>query len=572
MVIGPSDKPIASSAELAGADRGLASRYRRLWLISVFFTAFVSLTPLLIMTFVNFYQYKKTLTAERTYPIAGLASNSRRFIEDFLHERRAALTYVANRESYENLCDSEKLNEIFSNMKRSFGGFMDLGVIDSDGNQRSYVGRYELEGKNYKGQDWYNEVSFRGVHVSDVFLGYRKFPHFVIAVRKDEIDGGDFYILRATIDTEVLSRHITSLDLRPSTDVFLINRNGILQTPSRHHGDILARGPIATPAFSSKTEILNVSTKEGKPRILGYAYIQQSPFIFVVLEHPEQIMEGWLYLRTDLLWLLGVSVVLILVVILWSCSYLVSRVRDADLRRDRALHNIEYTNKMASIGRMAAGVAHEINNPLAIIGENAGLMKDLLTIKDGPPEAERLSRIADAIVKSVDRCSAITHRLLGFAKRMDPLTERIRIRSLLEEVLSFQGKEPEYRSITINLNVVEDLPTIESDRGQLQQVFLNILSNAIAAVDDGGRIDISAKLEDEDTVAITIADNGPGIPEEHLKRIFEPFFSTKAEYGTGLGLSITFGLVEKLGGRIDVQSEVGHGASFTVRLPVTRQS
>jgi signal transduction histidine kinase len=119
---------------------------------------------------------------------------------------------------------------------------------------------------------------------------------------------------------------------------------------------------------------------------------------------------------------------------------------------------------------------------------------------------------------------------------------------------------------------VEDLPTIESDRGQLQQVFLNILSNAIAAVDDGGRIDISAKLEDEDTVAITIADNGPGIPEEHLKRIFEPFFSTKAEYGTGLGLSITFGLVEKLGGRIDVQSEVGHGASFTVRLPVTRQS
>jgi signal transduction histidine kinase len=504
------------------------------------------------MTFVNVYQYKKALTAEMMHPTARLASNSRRFIEDFLEERRSALAYVANRELYEDLCDPEKLSQIFLNMNRSFGGFVDLGVIDSDGNQHSYLGRYELGGKNYKEQDWFHEVSIRGVYVSDVFMGYRKFPHFVIAVRKDDEDGS-FYILRATIDTEVLSRYITSLDLDPSSDVFLINREGILQTPSRHEGGILEQSPIATPPVSSKTEVLKVSNKRGESRILGYAYIQRSPFIFVVLKDPELIMQSWLYLRSDILWLLGVSIVLILAVILWSSTYMVKRVGDADAKRDKALHNIEYTNKMASIGRMAAGVAHEINNPLAIIGENAGL-------------------IAETVVKSVERCSAITHRLLGFAKRMDPLTERIALGPLLEEVLSFQGREAEYRSISIHLGVPEDLPTIESDRGQLQQVFLNILSNAIAAVDDGGRIDISSELEDENTVAITISDDGPGIPEEHLKRIFEPFFSTKAEYGTGLGLSITFGIVEKLGGRIDVQSEVDEGASFTVRLPVARRS
>jgi signal transduction histidine kinase len=523
------------------------------------------------MTSVNVYQYKKALTAEMMHPIARLASNSRRFIEDFLEERRSALTYVANRELYEDLCDSEKLSRIFLNMNRSFGGFVDLGVIDSDGNQDSYLGRYELEGKNYKEQDWFHEVSLRGVYVSDVFMGYRKLPHFVIAVRKDNEDGS-FYILRATIDTEVLSRYITSLDLDPSSDVFLINREGILQTPSRHGGGILEQSPIATPPVSSKTEVLKVSNKHGESRILGYAYIQRSPFIFVVLKDPERIIQSWLYLRSDILWLLGVSIVLILAVILWSSTYMVKRVGDADAKRDKALHNIEYTNKMASIGRMAAGVAHEINNPLAIISENAGLLKDLISIKSEPPEKDRLLRIAETVVKSVERCSAITHRLLGFAKRMDPLTERIALGPLLEEVLSFQRKEAEYRSISIHLDVPEELPTIESDRGQLQQVFLNILSNAIAAVDDGGRIDISAELEDENTVAVTISDDGPGIPEEHLKRIFEPFFSTKAEYGTGLGLSITFGIVEKLGGRIDVQSEVGEGASFTVRLPVARRS
>jgi hypothetical protein len=386
MLPGPPDRSASSSIDKVGVRETLPSRYRRLWLISVFFTAFVSLTPLVIMTIVNVYQYRKTLQAEIIHPIARLASNSRRFIEDFLHERRAALTYVADAQSYEDLCDSEKLNDIFLNLKRSFGGFIDLGVIDSDGNQRSYVGGYKLEGKNYTDQDWYHEVSIRGVYVSDVFLGYRNFPHFVIAVRKDSGNQGGYYVLRATIDTDVLSSHITSLDLRPSSDVFLINREGILQTPSRREGNILDPSPIAAPAVSPKTEVLEVTNKRGEPTILGYAYIKESPFIFVVLEHPERLMEGWLYLRSDMLWLLSISVLVILVVILSSCTYLVRRVRDADFRRDKALHNIEYTNKMASIGRMAAGVAHEINNPLAIIGENAGLLKDLVSLGEKPPD------------------------------------------------------------------------------------------------------------------------------------------------------------------------------------------
>ncbi|MBW2000161.1 MAG: two-component sensor histidine kinase, partial [Deltaproteobacteria bacterium] len=464
------------------------------------------------------------------------------------------------------------LNRTFLDMKESFGALVDLGVIDSEGNQQSYVGRYELEGKNYKEQDWFQEVCVKGVHVSDVFMGYRKFPHFVIAVRRDDAEKGSFYILRATIDTEVLNHYISSLGLRPSSDVFLINREGILQTQSRHSRGLLDQCPIATPPLSSKTEVLETTDEEGEPRILGYAYIDQSPFIFVVLKQPAHVMQSWLRLRSDILWLLGTSIVLIMTVILFGSTYLVNRIRDADLKRNKALHSIAYTNKMASIGRMAAGVAHEINNPLAIINENAGLIKDLVSIKNEPPEGDRLLRIAETVLKSVERCSTITHRLLGFAKRMDPLIEQIALGSLIEEVLSFQGKEAEYRSIAINVAVPEDLPAIQSDRGQLQQVFLNILSNAFAAVDDGGRIDISLKQEDENTVAVTISDDGPGIPEELIDRVFEPFFSGKADYGTGLGLSITFGIVEKLGGRIDVQSEVGEGASFTVRLPVTSRS
>ena len=545
------------------------SRYRRLWWYSVSFTVFVSLTPLVIMTFINYYQYKETLTAEMIHPISRLVSNSRRFMDDFLDEHRAALAYVVSRESYEDLCDTETLSRILLAMQESFGGFIDLGVIDEDGNQVSYAGRYELEGNNYQEQDWFQEVQVEGDYVSDVFSGYRRFPHFVIAVRKDGSERGRFYVLRATIDTEVLNDYISSLGIRPSSDAFLINREGILQTQSRRSGGVSEQCPIETPPLSSRTEVLETTDKEGKPRILGYAYIPKSPFIFVVLKHPDHVMQSWLHLRSDILWLLGTSVALIMTVILCGSTYLVNRIRDADYRQSKALRSIAYTNKMASIGRMAAGVAHEINNPLAIINENAGLMKDLLSIKDEPPERDRLLVIAETVLKSVQRCSTITHRLLGFAKRMDPLVEQIALGSLIEEVLSFQGKEAEYRSIAISVAVPDDLPTIQSDRGQLQQVFLNILSNAFAAVEDGGRIDISLKQEDDNTVAVTISDDGPGIPPELIDRVFEPFFSTKADYGTGLGLSITFGIVEKLGGRIHVQSKVGEGAVFTVRLPVT---
>jgi signal transduction histidine kinase len=544
-------------------------RYRRTWLYAFINISVIALTPLVIMTVLNSYEFQTALAAEMRYTVARVTSNSKRFMEGFLEERKAALSYVAAREAYEDLCDPAKLRQVLLKMNASFGAFVDLGVIDADGSQRSYVGPYELEGKNYTDQDWFQEASVRGVHVSDVFLGYRNVPHFVVAVRVDEETGQSFYILRATTDTEVLNRHLEAVELKPSSDIFLMNRAGILQTPSRHHGGILAESPIATPAFSPRTEVLEMTTRQGEARLVGYTNVAGSPFVLVALKHPGEL-QGWLYLQTGMMWLLGVSIAVVMAVILWRSKILVNRIRDADRRREEALHAIEYTNKMASIGRMAAGVAHEINNPLAIINEKAGLLKDLLTANDEPPQRDHLLKNVEGVIKSVDRCSTITHRLLGFAKRIDPATTRIAVAPLIEEVLSFQEKEADYRSVTINLDIADDLPTIESDRGQLQQVFLNILGNAFAAVANGGRIDITARVADENTVAVTISDNGSGIPEEHIGRIFEPFFTTKAEYGTGLGLSITYGIVERLGGRIEVESTVGEGASFTVHLPVTR--
>jgi signal transduction histidine kinase len=146
----------------------------------------------------------------------------------------------------------------------------------------------------------------------------------------------------------------------------------------------------------------------------------------------------------------------------------------------------------------------------------------------------------------------------------------LHIRDVLSEVLSFLGKEAEYRSVEVSVNVAYDMPQIESDRGRLQEIFLNIINNAFAAINDGGHVNIEVKPESEHRFSVTITDDGCGIPKEDLHRVFEPFFSTKTSRGgTGLGLSITSGLVQELGGEISVRSEVGRGTCFTVRLPLS---
>ena len=139
-------------------------------------------------------------------------------------------------------------------------------------------------------------------------------------------------------------------------------------------------------------------------------------------------------------------------------------------------------------------------------------------------------------------------------------------------MLGFLGKEAEYRSIKVSVDVPESVTRIESDRNRLQEIFLNIINNAFAAVDDGGHLNISARAEDKKFLSVTFTDDGCGIPEEDLDRVFEPFFSTKASRGgTGLGLSITSGLVQELEGRIEIQSKVGVGTSFVLHLPFKMQ-
>jgi signal transduction histidine kinase len=566
--------PPAPTTRSPGAPEAEAARpylsgrsYGRLRRTVVLATAAVSIIPLVVISFLYYDQYERSLRAEAIDGLARQVTNSKRTLEFFLTERRSALGFIVRDHSFAELCDAEALPRIMRAMNEAFapGSFADLGLIDQSGRQLCYSGPYDLKGRDYHDQDWFHRVTRRGVFISAVFLGYRGSPHFAIATRHER-DRGAYYILRTTINADVLAEQILPVGLAPHDDVFVVDQDGVLQSPSRRYGAVLKRVPLKVPHATTEVQVVEQEDERRQPILLGCAQVADSPFVLVSIRPQVRPKSVGLSLPRLLLFLL-LSIAVILGVILWGSRQFVANLRAENLRRAELMHRVEYSNKLAAVGRLAAGVAHEINNPLAIINEKTGLLQDIVKLEAEFPRREKILGIVDSVLGSVERCRKVTHRLLGFAKHMDVQAETIAVEELLREVVGFLGKEAEYRNVSVTVEAEPGVPSVESDRGQLQQVFLNLINNAVAAVRDGGRIDVRVRAVDERRVAVAIIDDGVGISPENLERIFEPFFTTKEGAGTGLGLSITYGIVQKLGGEITVESELGKGTRFTVVLP-----
>jgi signal transduction histidine kinase len=575
----------AGSGSTKDQDRLISGgRYRRMALTGVLAVSAVAIVPLLVVTAISYRQYRAAFDEDLSNPMLRLATAAQQSLGSFLSERLAALGLLMRETSIETLRTAAGLERALASLDESFGGIVDLGVIDETGVQVAYAGPYALQGRSYAEHAFFREARARGVSVSDVFMGYRNLPHIVLAVHKT-LGAHREVVLRATLDTDIFHFLVRARTLRqpeqtafcrrchvlvvpPFADAFIINEAGLLQTPSRLYGEILQPAPLPALPQTREPALTELVDRRGQPMIAAYARIEGSPFTLVVLSPRDAAHAGIQSVRRDLLGFVGVTVALILAVILAGTAFIVRRVREEDRKRAALYHKMEYTNKLAAIGRLGAGVAHEINNPLSIIAQKGGLLRDLLTMSDRLPPREKMVDLVDSVLKSAERCGGITHRLLGFARHMDVHYETIHLDDLLKEVLSFLEKEASYRNLEITFAHHDDPPSIVSDRGQLQQVFLNILNNAFAAVEDGGRIEIGIGRAGTGEVAVSVIDNGVGIPDAQLERIFDPFFTTKKGGGTGLGLSITYGIVQKLGGRIDVESTVGRGTRFTVTLPV----
>ncbi len=527
----------------------------------------ITIIPLTCMLVINNFQYKTHLRNQIMAPLYAMSEKTRHSFEIFMDQRLAIVRFISATYSVENLGSKQVIQKILSSLKKERYGFVDIGLINAKGDLVSYVGPYSLLGKNYSEQISFQETQIKGQYISNVFLGYRKYPHIVIAVQVIK-DNGETWVLRATIDTDFFDNLISSMGLERSSDAFLVNSAGILQTNSLYYGNTLEKCPLRLPSNGYKSR--GIETKDGNNRdiIIVSSGFSIADYILVIVQPQSVALKSWYALKTEMIIIFLISLTIIIFAIIQMTAVLIKRIKTSDEHRENVLIELQHAQKLSSIGRLAAGVAHEINNPLAIINEKAGLMMDLIELSTQFNQKSKFSELTKSIVTSVDRCRRITHRLLGFSKRIDVKIEPIQINTIIHEVIEFLEKDILYRKLEVNINLSDSLVPILSDHGQLQQVFLNLLTNAFAVVEDGlGRVDIETKNIQNKGVSIKITDNGGGIPKKIIKNIFDPFFTTKKDKGTGLGLSISYGIITKLGGEIFVESEIGKGSVFTILLP-----
>ncbi len=245
-----------------------------------------------------------------------------------------------------------------------------------------------------------------------------------------------------------------------------------------------------------------------------------------------------------------------------QCACVIDRVGLMENQRSRFDHLASQVEKGSSLGRMAAGIAHEINNPLAgILLYSSNLSKK---VPSGSPLEEGLK----IIIKETQRCKTIIQGLLDFAREQEPERFPINVNDIVTSAIGIVENEFHLRQVRIRKELAEDMAETLLDKNQIEQVFINLLLNALHAVDDGGLVTVkSAVNREQRKVQVEIADNGCGIPAENMEKIFEPFFSTKT-YGTGLGLAVSYGIVSNHKGDIRVSSEPGRGARFIVEFPM----
>jgi two-component system NtrC family sensor kinase len=544
-----------------------------------FFTVIIfSITPMILVSGIILYEFNRSYHEKVHAHLAELVLKHKQNIDGFLVEKLADIRALAKTFGVEELSDESFLRDRLEILQEVYGPvFVDLGVIDSKGLQVAYAGPFKLGKALYSTAGWFENAMKKEYVISDVFLGLRGLPHFIVTVRDNW--KGEPWIIRATIDFVAFNNLVGNIRVGETGFAFILNRNGELQTKPLF--DIMPqKGPyleFMRAALGKKDDIQIVERKDesGNKAIYVAAFLKGGDWLLVYQQKFSDAFSDFhraLKVAFAIIILGGLAITSLAYVLSTRMAY---RVTKMDEERQMMDEQIIETGKLASVGELAAGIAHEINNPVAIMVEEAGWIEDLLEeedFKEGK-NLDEFQRSLKQIRTQGKRCKEITYKLLSFARKTDSTIQQVHLNDMLEELVAISAQRAKYSNVTINTDFQSNLPFLEVSLSELQQVFLNLINNSLDAMEKtGGVLEISSKLE-EDYVVVTVQDNGPGIPKANLGRIFDPFFTTKqVGKGTGLGLSICYGIIKKMGGEIEVRSTVDAGTTFYVRIPLTKKN
>ena len=567
----------------------------------MFLIILISLAPLALIAVVNGYQFKISYESKVLEHLEQVVEKHKQNIDTFLNENMADLRVMAFTYPLESLKNETFLSDLLRQLQIEHGGVVvDMGLVDDKGVQLAYAGPFKLGKAVYADATWFKESMARENYISDVFMGLRGLPHFIVAT-KITCEGRD-WLLRCTIDFMAFNRLVENISIGETGLAFIINRQGAFQTKPRIQlgSRVEALSNLVWGRHPAEPKpIQNPTHNWWAPQSKDFA--TALPVRTIISDNPQAHRESAIYVMTQLKqgqWALvyrqdthdafgawyktrNIAIIIFLVgsLSIFFMAFLVSaktvkRLEMADREKEMMNEKVIEAGKLASLGELAAGIAHEINNPVAIMVEESGWIGDLLE-EDEFGDTENVSEIRRSVAQiknQGDRCKEITHKLLSFARRTDPRQQEVNLNDLIQEVVDLSSQRAKYANVKVHQNLSGNLKIVQASPSELQQVLLNLINNAIDAIDhkQGGKVTISTDNGDN-AVNFHVADTGQGIPEAVLKRVFDPFFTTKpVGKGTGLGLSICYGIIQKMGGKISVNSSVGVGTTFHISLPVAQ--
>ena len=527
--------------------------------------------PLAALSVYFHFQFNFTLKETAKLNLAVISESQRNTVDLFLQERVVNIFSLFHSQEFSLRPSRQTMENYLQNLRRVSDAFIDVGFLDAGGIQIGYAGPFPyLQDKNYTNEKWFINLMHqdRNHFISDIYLGFRNKPHFTIAV-KQRIDGKP-YVMRSTLDPDKFYMFLRTINRGQGVNSALINIEGSYQLVDPDRGRLFELSDLI-PSNRTGSGIQEIK-KNGDSILAAYAWLKEVPWALIVRE-PLNIAHAQIYQARKIIIIGSVLIIVIIAMAIWfTTSKLINRAQDGAEKHEELQLQFLHASKLASVGELATGVAHEINNPLAIIMASSGVIKDMLDPEfdlDGSPE--NIRKELDNVDAAILRARGITRQLLDYGRKNPPQPVPCDLNQILDEVMGgFKEREFEVANIEIIRNYSPDLPKIRVDPDQVRQVFLNLINNAGDAINGSGTITISTASDEKD-IRVTVTDTGCGMTFDQIKKIFNPFYTNKeAGKGTGLGLSVSLSIVKSMDGSIDVQSMPGAGSAFTVLLPIAK--
>ncbi len=557
----------------------------------IFLFLVLSLVPLFTVSIISYFSFKNSLHDTISTHLFEIAKNKGIALQKWLFERHTDAEVFAQSPTVvesvaaiinlkNDLLTKEKYSLIAKRyiqlVKNKYDSYDEIFILDENGQMLITTERMENIKVN---RDYFHEAINGKTYNTNLFLSpLTHRPTMVVAApiknSKEQIIG----VLVERIKLDAINKLMRDIEIGKTGESYLVNKEGYFLTESKFEAGYTLKKKISTKG----TEECNKG-KSGvgeyfdyrEKKVLGaYLFIPEMEWSLMVEQDSSEAFQEIQHLK-NIIFIIGlITIIVIFAFTLLASGKIVKILKRYDQQFKKQQKQIMRAERLAAMGQLAAGVAHEINNPLGGISNCLKLISTKINKTNPKPKDFKDSiKYLRTSEQELNRCIRIIRNFLSFSKRPNLNPVVTNINNVISELIALIEPQAKVQNIMISKELKSDLPQLLVDAQQLHQALMNIILNSLEAMPQGGKLKVRSGYDQRgEAVKIEITDTGYGIPEENLHHLFEPFFSCKPEgKGTGLGLSIVYEVIDEHNGSIELESEVGKGTIFTVKLPIHKE-